>query len=78
MKLLLPCYSGSTSAPFAEKKNAKDAAPENSNRDLNELRRDTKGLATRPIIITARLLSSEPWSSISYQVYSEEGADNVI
>jgi hypothetical protein len=23
-------------------------------------------------------LSSEPWSSISYQVHSEEGADNVI
>jgi hypothetical protein len=26
----------------------------------------------------ARLLSSEPWSSISYQVCSEKGADNLI
>jgi hypothetical protein len=29
-------------------------------------------------LLRARLLSSEPWSPISYQVYSEEGADNVI
>ena len=60
--------AGSTSAPFAGKKIAKDAAPENSNRGFNELRCGVRGFATRP----------GGRSFISYQVYSEEGADNVI
>jgi hypothetical protein len=38
----------SNPAPFAEKKNAKDAAPENSVCGLIELRCDGGGFATRP------------------------------
>jgi hypothetical protein len=50
MNLSLPGANnaGSTPAPFAEKKNAKDAAPENSIRDLIKLWSDTEGFATRP------------------------------
>jgi hypothetical protein len=57
MNLSLPGANnaGSTSAPFAEKKIAKDAAPENSIRDLVEFRCDAKGFATRPLSNTQRV-----------------------
>jgi hypothetical protein len=36
------------------------------------------GATRQPMIIIARLLPSEPWPFDRYQVYSVEGADNVI